>query len=329
MNIFTSITLFTYLLSFKTNSINRFEDYPFIKEILNSNDNISYSLKENIKSNNNGLNLIKYYNKNNKLLGSIIAKEKEIEAIYYENSPSDEELLNFINFKENNIEYIYDYDNEITTNSLEVNENDYFKIDNKDELLYSYSSTYLNEIKLKNVPNYYNSQFNNRGCSPTTALMYFAYMKKYSSEASNLLPFDFPLYHDDHKDLIDSYIKNIGTDYFYTSINKGTFPHNIVAGYNKYFIERNLDYKCTSYFYSFDIYNDVRNLISIAANPLHVKITREDDTNHSCLAIGAKSIYDGNKNTYYITVNDVANNYSNVTTYKLSYFTGYYLIKKG
>lgn len=60
----------------------------------------------------------------------------------------------------------------IDLNGVTIDSNSYFKINNISSKQYKYLSSYLTEVKMKNVPNYMNNQFNNNGCFPTSFAMF-------------------------------------------------------------------------------------------------------------------------------------------------------------
>lgn len=178
-----------------------------------------------------------------------------------------------------------------------IDSSKYFSISNISNNQYIYSSSYLNEVKLLNVPNYMNTQFNNMGCCPTSAAMFFAYLEDngYSYLANNL---DLPVSHTDDTSLVNNFIYYLGNSYFRTT-NAGTSLNYISTAYENYLYDCGYSsYYCTTS----TNYNNFYNSIYSAGLPVH--ITLDYGTYyHDVLGIGTKTIYNGTSNSYYAIVN--------------------------
>lgn len=225
---------------------------------------------------------------------------------------------------------------------FDYSEHEFFKIKNPSEVLYTYSSSELSQVKLNNVPNYYNSTYTYyengekyyAGCSPTTALSYFAYLDRYCN--SSILEGDYPLEHDDNKAFVDNSIKNLGDNFFNTTVN-GTTKEGIISGYPKYLNSRGfLNYKT----YCVELLNDSNSLDSYAVKtfnqyfqfimnyqlPVHLSKGKYDVVNneysmHSLLGIGGKIIHNKTKSDdYYFTVNCVYDDKAVVADVEISEF---------
>lgn len=244
---------------------------------------------------------ITYEKQNNEILGSILYEPNnnswKINSCY---------TGDYVPFKENQIFYVAadkfvtlkEKMNNINTISSNggvtygeiVDSSKYFTVSNMiSSHLYQYSSSYLQETKILNVPNYMNSEFNNQGCVPTTAAMYYAYLEDNGYNIINPSTYkNLPLKHTDDSSKVSGFINYLGNEYFYTdpNVNGGTNLINIIRGYNNYLIDNSF----SNYFVNFNNnYNEYKNAIDNAANPIPVSTT-----NHSVLGIGYKEIHQSN-----------------------------------
>lgn len=192
-------------------------------------------------------------------------------------------------------------------------------ISNVNEKLYFYSSSYLNEVSIKNVPNYMNTQYNNNGCAPTAAAMYLAYLEDnvYNNICNNL---NLPIRHTDDKSKVDMFIRHLGDNYFNTT-NTGTSRTNISTGYDNYFFDHGLgNYRCEvskSYFQFVEsIYN--------CALPVPISIFPR----HSVLGIGYKDIFNGTKTDKFIIANYIYNNKMSEVAFNVNELRQFYFIHK-
>lgn len=186
-----------------------------------------------------------------------------------------------------------------TYNTDLVNPSKYFTIENISSHLYLYVSTYLQETRITDVPNYLNLQFPETnddgtitysGCVPTTAAMYFAYLSNngYSSLNDNrYLPLNFY----DAESSINSFILYLGNNYFYTTGAGGTSYANKINGFNNYLSVKGFsNYTCHNGVDFSEFYNSVAN----CGLPVPTTIYT-NHTLHSLLGIGVK-IYNANTN---------------------------------
>lgn len=186
--------------------------------------------------------------------------------------------------------------------------------------------------KINNVPNYMNTQYNNNGCSPTTAAMYFSFLYRNFeyTKAKNITDNrNMPLNHTDNTSLVDSYIRYIGDNYFYTS-NEGTNRNNIINGYNRYLSQRGYsNYKVHTTLNVEEFTNTIYN----AANPVHISVDYSTGGAHSLLGIGYRSMYSAGMGAQtYIIANAVSNNQMTEVTFSIddsfTKLANFYLIHK-
>lgn len=335
------IPLISVVLLTTSMKINNIEKSGLIYDLFKlSKEDLITKKVFNVDFLNNKGSFVRYYN-NDEIIGSILYKEKNIDAIFYSDYlPFDGDIDEYYcitpyEFVKKD-EYVYTNSDEIFINSnsiiyddISVYENDYFKIYNKNSLIYTYSSSYLNETKLLNVPNYMNTMFDNNGCVSTTAAMYFSYLYRNSTQASNILTSALPLKHTDDKLAVDNFIYSLGLNYFNTT-TEGTSWSDIVPGYNKYLYSRNIyDFSCKEYKPSYVSYNSLYNFILNTANPFQVSLDYKKNNKtirHATLGIGVKSIFDGNKNSYFIDVNAVKDNVMTEVSYVFDYVRSFYFL---
>lgn len=188
----------------------------------------------------------------------------------------------------------------VTYSNNIINKSNYLGISDIGSKVYTYASSYLNESKIQDVPNYMNTQFNNNGCSPTTAAMYFAYLEDngYAQLAGYR---NLPLKHTSDRSKVDSFIKYVGG--FFGTNNNGTDRNNIPSGYISYFETngiKNIKSDISKNYMDFD--NSIRH----CALPVHVSIG--GDTNHSVLGIGRKEVLTNQGANRFIIANFAYNN---------------------
>ncbi len=262
---------------------------------------------------------IRYKKDNNSILGSILFRPFEdtykVELIYPSSyyptkngniyfSYEDRCFHNNIWFEQNNIEVKVKNKYRLSNESnLSFVDSDFFDLKNSSGsvsyLQNMYSSSYLSEVKIKNVPNYRNTQFNHYGCTPTSAAMYYAYLE---DRGFNIIPSAYsnlPIKHTDNKRAVNNFIKYLGTNYFKTT-NSGTLVSNIPDGYNKYLSDMGFSQFSVKISSDFNYYCQV---ILQTANPVPVDIA-----GHSRIGIGYRflSSSSGTSNAMVI-VNQVLN----------------------
>ncbi len=213
---------------------------------------------------------------------------------YYEylESPSTQNLL-YQNILDNGQIYDATYSTDLVDSSK------YFQIENIGSHLYSYVSTYLQETRITDAPNYLNLQFpetledgtiSYSGCVPTTAAMYFSYLSHngYSSLGDGrYLPINFH----DSESTINSFILYLGNNYFYTTGTHGTSYENNINGFNGYLSAKGFsNYTCHNGVDFSEFYNSVAN----CGLPVPTTIYTNHKL-HSLLGIGTK-VYNVNTN---------------------------------
>lgn len=340
MKIASLILAVSTLLSQNNNLVTKnFNKDEFIKEVFYLQEqHLPIYEKESKVDFVSGTGTLSKYYVEDKLVGSILTKEGEIKAIYYDNylpfvGNVDDYICvkpfkfvlkdEFINEEENEIE-IY------SNNTFNLSGKSFFEIKNKDNLIYTYSSTYLSEVKLKDVPNYMNTQFYNSsknnyyGCTPTTAVMYFSYIDRNGVNCQNLIEGVLPISHNNDKKAVDNFIYNLGINYFETTIN-GTYWSMIPKGYTNYLKARGFgDYKAYKWSSSEIRFDNIANILKETGNPIDVDLAKD----HSVLAVGTRSLFNGEKNNNLITVHDVQPNSMSVASYSMSAIRNFHIIYK-
>lgn len=281
-------------------------------ELFNYEGKSSLMKQEKIYFNNGAGYFITYSKENNDILGSILYEPNKTGwkiNSYYKGSyvpfNKDEKYYFDGEFLTSN-EKLKSIDTIVNTTGVTfgnvIDSKYYFPINNiKNSDYYIYSSSYMQEIKILNVPSYMNTQFNNNGCVPTTAAMFFSYLEDNNFDIIfNSLYKNLPIKHIDNTNKVNNFIKYLGEDFFETD-DFGTYWSSIPVGYEKY-----LDYTSFANYsvYSSNNYNEYINAIWKAKNPVHVSANK-----HSFLGIGYCEIQqnDGNKSRFIIG-NRAANN---------------------
>lgn len=282
-------------------------------ELFNYEGSSFIKKQEKIYFNNDIGYFITYCKENNDALGSILFEPSETGwkiNSYYKGSyvpfnKNEKYYVNgeFLTLKEkiNSINSISVSSTGVTFDKV-IDPKYYFPIKNiKDSDYYIYSSSYMQERKILNVPSYMNTQFNNHGCVPTTAAMFLSYLEDndfnviFNSYYKNL-----PVKHTDNTNKVNKFIKYLGEEFFETS-NDGTYWSSIPTGYEEYL--DNTSFANYSV-YSSNNYNEFINAISKAKNPVHVSAN-----SHSFLGIGYSEIQQkGGNVSRFITGNRAANN---------------------
>lgn len=190
-----------------------------------------------------------------------------------------------------------DYDGEdfsnlkVVYNGIQYNSSNYFAINDLNNKFYKYSSSYLNEASLLNVPNYMNTVYNGNGCAPTSAAIYFAYLEDngYSILANYR---DLPVSHTDDKEKVNNFIEYIGDSYFDTD-NEGTYRTAVQPGFNKYLD----DHKYGEYYCEVNKnYDEYRNSIANFGLPVSISMKHPvHQSNHNLVGIGFREIFNGTK----------------------------------
>lgn len=280
-----------------------------------------------------------YSNEKDEIIGSLLIRNEGrtnyVEAYYYGDfQPFDDEdelvycasPLDFFDSKKEAKEFEKSLNNELNPNlvsssySLYDNHSDaskYFKIDLDRFLKKEAGSTYYEGI-LKEVPNYMNTMYNHKGCSPTTAAMYFAFIDRASDEARNLFVPDMPLSHTQDMNRVNNLIKEIGDKYFFTTSSNGTYTNVIASQTAKFLNDRRLyDYKG----FVTNQYDDFFYAINYAGNPCHLSIP-----GHSMLGIGTKDIWGSPTNPKWVTCQAVYNDTMATVGVPATKIVEYYLI---
>lgn len=364
-------SLLSSLISPKSFNLKRDVELNY-KIYFNNESNLVLKRSDNIVFAKGGEGVLLHYYKENDEYGAILYNKTndKVEAIY--NSPFNpiknnnnnicldpfefvtEEALNSLNNKKVGEKTNTSIKNfkKVSYKHLNFDYKDYcfFKINSNVDALYMYVSSELSQVKLKGVPNYYNSTYpyykNGKlyyaGCAPTTALSYLAYLDRYSN--SSILEGDYPLNHDDNKVFVDNAIKNLGDKFFKTTSNNGTTKSNIISGYSKYLSTRGFSGYSTI---CVEVYNDLNtpNSASIQAfnnyfgfiqnvkQPVH--LSKADYSSgeysgwHSLLGTGAKIINHTTKdNEYFVSVNRVFDSVAINIDIELGYIRRYYYVCK-
>ena len=300
-------------------------------EILNCNDKLKISYKENIYFDYGEGYFISYSNYNDEIIGSILFEPTsdgwKINSIYngsYIPFNQNEkyyvkgEFLTF-NEKSNSINLI-DSSNYGVTYGNTINKSLYFPMTISNSDYYFYGSSYLNETKILNVPSYMNTQFNNNGCVPTTFAMYLAFLEDNGynvitkSEYSNL-----PIKHTDNRTKVDNFIYYLGNKYFATGKYGVSAKKSIISPACDFYLDDAGfgEFKT----YSSNNYNEYVNAIYYAKNPVHIGFA-----SHSALGIGYREIKQSNGEiTRFVLANQAANDsmieyYTNVDEVETFYF---------
>lgn len=222
----------------------------------------------------------------------------------------------FVNFKDkiNTTLNINEYDYRGFTYGTTIDYNRYFPVTNSvTSHLYCYDASYLQETRILNVPNYMNTQFNHKGCSPTAAAMYFSYLEDNNLNIiNNSLYKNLPLKHTDNYTKVDGFINHLGVNYFDTSKESGTPLGIFKSAYDDY-----LDSTVYSNYelFTYNNYNEYKNSIRNAANPVHISLDL-GYSYHSVLGIGYKEIHQSNGEiTRFVIGNAVSNDQTIVKYY--------------
>lgn len=180
----------------------------------------------------------------------------------------------------------------VTYSNIVRNTSKYFNISNVSNHLYTYSSNYMSEIKILNVPNYKNTLYFGtgssipNGCTPTAAAMYCAYLEDngYTNfTCGRNLPVDYY----DNVQSINEFIEFLGNNYFFTS-GGGTPWANIRPGYKNYVHGRGyIDFNVSIEKNYNEFYNSIVNCALPV--PISISITQNDNNNHDILGIGIRN----------------------------------------
>lgn len=254
---------------------------------------------------------VSYENKDNEIIGSILFEFKNnkwtintcYEGSYIPLNDNDYYYINgeFLTVKEklNQINTIDNFVGGVTYESI-IDSSLYFKVSGTvNSHLNVYSASYLQEVRIKNVPNYENNLFNDHGCTPTTAAMYFSYLE---DNGYDLILFkeckNMPLLYTDDSTKVDLFIAYLG-GYFQT-VSTGTKGYYIRTAYANYISKTNYP----SYLaFETKNYNEYKNAIYNAAIPVHV-----DFYEHSTLGIGYKELHQSNGDiSRFVIVNNAEN----------------------
>lgn len=199
----------------------------------------------------------------------------------------------------------------------------YLKINDVSSHQYIYSSSYLSEVKLLNVPNYMNTQYCHKGCTPTTAAMYFAYLE--DNGYGILTDYRYlPIKHTDDVDKVNNYIRYLGDSYFDTSCSDGTYRTKIPSAYNLYFSTHGYPSIYTNVSKN---YNEYTNSIYNCALPVPMSIFT-DNIGHSVLGIGYRQVSSNTGMSYFLTANYVYNDVMSEVTFSSDILRQFYFLHK-
>lgn len=191
----------------------------------------------------------------------------------------------------NHLEDKYTYFGVVYSNIVR-NKSLYFSIPNVSSHLSTYSTTYMNETKITNVPNYKNTLFfgtgvtNPNGCTPTTAAMYYSYLEDngYSNFTCGR---NLPINYYDNVQSINEFIEFLGNNYFFTGINGSPWA-KIRPGYKNYVHSRgHTDFNVSIEKNYNEFYNSVINCAMPV--PVSISMTKSDAHNHDVLGIGIRN----------------------------------------
>lgn len=206
----------------------------------------------------------------------------------------------------------------------------YFLISNVASHLYTYSSTYLNETKIINVPNFKNTQIfgssqNPNGCTPTAASMLYAYLEDngYNNFTCGR---NLPLTHNESPVAVNEFIEFLANAYFWTG-SRGTPWKNIRPGYRNYVHGRGY----TNYNVSIEKnYNEFCNAIVNCAIPvtLSMRLNPVGGTDHDVLGIGIKNFITNNGVERYVVSNFGELDYTDEVAFSVDCVRQFYFITK-
>lgn len=191
----------------------------------------------------------------------------------------------------------------------------------------------MSTAKITDVPNYMNTQYLDSngfhsGCVPSSAAMYLSYIDKACLSASNLIAGALPDSHSDNLPLVNSFIKNLGDNYFYTTSENGTLVNNIASGYTNYLSDKSF----SSYSaYTSTSFSDYYNVINYTANPVHVRrvfYNTDGDSYHSMMGVGFQTLTDNTGVNNYVICNCCLDNQMAEITLSTDYVVGYVIIHK-
>ena len=191
-----------------------------------------------------------------------------------------------------------------------------------------YSASYMSEVKIKDVPNYMNTQFNNMGCAPTSTAMYLAFLEDrgYDSIVDQKYR-NLPLKHTDDRKKLDNFIKFLGENYFNTTISSGTTIANIPSYLNRYF---RLNGYTLYQAVATKNYNEYCNAIYNAANPVQMTIYNESyETFHDVIGVGYRQINNSDGSVArYIISNYAKNNSMGEVAFEVDRILYFYTIHR-
>lgn len=201
-------------------------------------------------------------------------------------------------------QYHYD-DFNVSYESIKIDSSKYIRINNYANNIEVITGNGFKEINVKNVPNYYNTQFNGNGCVPTSFAMYLAYLEDngYQDIALN---YDLPINHLNDKNKVDRFIKYLGDNYFYTNNMTGTNYKNIVDGINNYLISNNMgQYYCEIGKNYFDVTNAIENATTPIIMNYPIFKNNKFSNNHAVLIFGYREVDELSYIDRYLHVNAV------------------------
>lgn len=312
------IILFPLLLSNTLKTNFDYSKYEFLKLYIKDGENSFIDNHYEIDFGTSKGYLFEFKNNKNENLESVLIegnyKDYEVLCIYdYEykfNYESINAFLESFKSKENDIvlaNSYYDYNGDdypdfrIENNGIQYNSTNYFKINDLEDKFYRYSSSYLNETSLLNVPNYMNTMYDGYGCIPTSIAIYFAYLEDngYSILANYN---NLPVSHSEDIEKVNSFIKYIGNLYL-DSTDTGTYRTAVQPGFNKYLDDHKYgQYECEVS----KNYDEYRNSISNFGLPVSISMKYSGTTYyHNLVGIGFREIFNGTNTETFIVANEV------------------------
>ena len=172
------------------------------------------------------------------------------------------------------------------------NTSQYFSIPNIQNHLSTNSTTYMNETKILNVPNYKNTLVfgqgvtNPNGCTPTAAAMYYAYLED-NGYTNFTCGRNLPVNYYDHVQSINEFIEFLGNNYYFTGSN-GSPWSKIRPGYKNYVHSRgHTDFNVSIEKNYNEFYNSIINCAMPV--PISISMTKSDAHNHDVLGIGIRN----------------------------------------
>lgn len=298
--------LYSIILSTNANAKNFYSEknVDYLRTFIKAGENSSISSTRKFKHHNNNFELVTF-SKNNVMQEHLLVLESKngpyVVAIFNSDFDVNKFKIEDFNFNYKNLTNKKNsdwnfYDGYYHIPGVDFSENTtqssaYFPLYDPSTFLYSYSSSYLQETKIQNVPSYKNTMWVDEdgyasGCTPTATSMYFAYLEDvgYNALAGNR---DLPLTYNENPGLINNFISYLGNNFFNTTTN-GTGWLNIPNGYKSYL--NNAGYYDYKVHVSKKYYEYIMS-ISTCALPVHISLTLSNGGFHDVLGVGYRTIF--------------------------------------